>query len=82
MRDVYYMRTTLNLDPDVLEAAKMLAAKQRRPLGAVVSDLLRRAVVPPPSPPRQRNGIPLFPIAQGARAVTPEVVKELLEETL
>lgn len=75
------MRTTLNLDADVLEAAKMLAAKERKPLGTVISDLLRRSVEPPPTPPRNRNGIPLFPVAQGARAVTPESVKELLDET-
>lgn len=75
------MRTTLNLDEDVLEAAKMLAAKERKPLGTVISDLLRRSVEPPPSPPRKRNGIPLFPVAQGARAVTPEIVRELLDET-
>lgn len=75
------MRTTLNLDTDVLEAAKMLATKERKPLGVVISDLLRRAVEPPPAPPRQRNGVPLFPVAQGARAVTPEIVKELQDET-
>ena len=74
------MRTTLNLDPDVLEAAKLLAAKERRPLGAVISDLVRRAVEPPPSPPRQRNGIPLFAVAKGGRPVTAETIKELLDE--
>lgn len=75
------MRTTLNLDPDVLEAAKMLAAKERKPLGTVISEMLRRAVQPPPAAPRQRNGIPLFPVANGARAVTPEIVREILDET-
>lgn len=74
------MRTTLNLDPDVLEAAKMLAVKERKPLGTVISELLRRAVEPPPSPPRERNGIPLFPVVKGARPVTPEIVNELLDE--
>jgi hypothetical protein len=74
------MRTTLNLDPDVLEAAKMLAVRDRKPLGTVISELLRRAVEPPPSPPRERNGIPLFPVAKGARPVTPEIVNELLDE--
>jgi hypothetical protein len=78
---LYCMRTTLNLDPDVLEAAKMLAAQQRKPLGTVISAMLRRAVEPPPAPPLQRNGIPLFPVNPGARAVTPEIVKELLDET-
>ncbi len=40
------MRTTINLDDDVLESAKMLAARERKPLGAVISGLLRRAVEP------------------------------------
>lgn len=75
------MRTTLNLDDDVLEAAKMLAARERKPLGMVISGLLRRAVEPAAeAAPRERNGIPLFPVSSRARAVTPEIVKELLEE--
>ncbi|MCF7732408.1 MAG: hypothetical protein K9N23_12000 [Akkermansiaceae bacterium] len=70
----------MNLDNDVLEMARMLAAKERKPLGAVISAMLRHAVEPAPSPPRERNGIPLFPVSRGARAVTPEMVKELLDE--
>ncbi len=80
MRDVFAMRTTLNLDDDVLATAKALAARQRKPLGEVISGLLRRAVEPAVKPPSQRNGIPLFPVSRGARAVTPETVKELLDE--
>jgi len=38
------MRTTLNLADDVLETAKMLAARQRRPLGEAISGLIRSAV--------------------------------------
>ena len=75
------MRTTLNLADDVLETARALAARQRRSLGEVVSSLIRRAVEAPPAPPVERNGIPLFPVAQGARAVTPEIVSELLDQT-
>lgn len=75
------MRTTLNLADDVLETAKMLAARQRRPLGEVISGLIRSAVEPPPAPPTERNGIPLFPVSRGARAVTPEIVAKLLDET-
>lgn len=81
MRDVFGVRTTLNLDDDVLETAKVLAAKQRKPLGEVVSALLRRAVEPCVQPSAERNGLPLFPVSQGARPVTPEIVKELLDET-
>jgi len=74
------MRTTLSLDDDVLEMARALAARQRRSLGEVVSGLIRRAVEPPPAAPSHRNGIPLFPVSEGARTVTPEVVAELLDE--
>ncbi len=75
------MRTTLNLDDDVIETAKALAAQQRRPLGEVVSDLIRRGVEPPSKAVPKRNGIPLFPVARGARPVTPGIVAELLDET-
>lgn len=80
MRDVLFVRTTLNLDDDVLESAKLLAAQERKPLGVVISDLLRRAVTPAAQAPVERNGILLFPVSKRARAVTPEIVKELLEE--
>ena len=36
------MRTTLDIDEDVLQAAKELAAKERRTTGAVLSDLARQ----------------------------------------
>jgi hypothetical protein len=81
MRDVMYMRTTVNLDDDVLETAKLLAARDRKPLGMVISSLLRRAVEPSAQVQKERNGIPLFPVSQGARAVTPEMIKEILDET-
>lgn len=81
MRDVLRMRTTLNLDGDVLETAKILAARERKPLGMVISGLLRRAVEPAAQAPVERNGIPLFPVSPGARTVTPEIVKQLLDET-
>jgi hypothetical protein len=38
------MRTTLDIDSDVLEAAKELARKQNASAGQVVSQLLRRAL--------------------------------------
>ncbi len=47
----------------------------------VISGLIRSAVEPPPAPPTERNGIPLFPVSRGARAVTPEIVAKLLDET-
>jgi hypothetical protein len=75
------MRTTLNLDDDVLASAKAVAAQQKRPLGEVISALLRRSLEPSRSAPKQRNGIPLFPVKSSASRVTPEIVQQLLEET-
>ena len=75
------MRTTLNLDDDVLETAKASAARQRKPLGKVISGLLRSAVEPAVRSMTERNGIPLFPVSKDARPVTPEMVKELLDES-
>ena len=75
------MRTTLNLDDDVLATAKALATKERKSLGKVVSDLIRRSVEPVPGERGERNGVPLFPVLRGARPVTPEIVAELLDET-
>ncbi len=38
------MRTTLDIDPDVLQAAKELAKREHKTAGQVVSDLLRSAL--------------------------------------
>ncbi|TAG11178.1 MAG: CopG family transcriptional regulator [Verrucomicrobia bacterium] len=65
MRDVLRMRTTLNLDDDVLETAKRLAARDRKPLGMVISSLLRQAVEPAIQAQKKRNGIPFSPYLKG-----------------
>jgi hypothetical protein len=38
------MRTTLDIDNDVLEAAKAIARRSQRSAGAVISELARRAL--------------------------------------
>jgi hypothetical protein len=43
----HQMRTTLQLDDDVLAAARVLARQQRTSLGAVISELARQALVAP-----------------------------------
>jgi hypothetical protein len=81
MRDASSVRTTLNLEDDVLASAKAVALQQRRPLGEVISALLRKSLEPATSAPAERNGLPLFPLRSGASRVTPEIVQQLLEET-
>ncbi len=62
------------------EAARKLSEARGIPIGAVISELARRALAPS-APSVVRNGIRLFPVREGAGTVTPEVVRELLEET-
>ena len=81
------MRTTLQLDDDVLAAARVLARQQRTSLGAVISELARQALVAPapgtsPVNPESnhRNGLPLPPWnAQGA-PVDLELINSLRHE--
>jgi len=53
------MRTTLDIDDDVLNAAKELALAQRTTAGRVISDLVRKALRPAAAA-RVRNGVPLL----------------------
>jgi hypothetical protein len=72
------MRTTLDIDDDVLLAAKEIAAAQKRTAGKVLSELARRALRGGRRTARVRNGFSLLP--SGGRVVTAELVEKLLEE--
>ncbi|HYF17625.1 MAG TPA: CopG family transcriptional regulator [Ramlibacter sp.] len=50
------MRTTLDLDEDVLLAAKEHAARERKSLGSVISELARQSLRRPPQPSGRRGG--------------------------
>jgi len=74
------MRTTLDIDDDVLAAAKELAAGQKTTAGKVISDLARKALTEPsPKKMRYRNGFPVIPKRRGG-VVTPEHIDRLAEE--
>ncbi|HEX4159089.1 MAG TPA: hypothetical protein VHY79_11485 [Rhizomicrobium sp.] len=49
------MRTTLDIDDDVLEAAKVLGRRTNRTAGAVLSELARRALTSAPRAARKRQ---------------------------
>jgi hypothetical protein len=59
MRDDRPVRTTLDIDEDVLNAAKELAEARRTTAGRVISDLVRKALRPSGSS-KVRNGVPLL----------------------
>ena len=73
------MRTTLNLDDDVLEVARQLARQRGSTAGEVISDLVRRALEPQAAP-RMRNGVPLFVPKAGARKPSLSLVNRLRDE--
>lgn len=73
------MRTTLDLDPDVLRAAREIARRRGLTMGKVLSDLARLALTREASG-ATRNGVPLFPVQPDAGIVTPEIVNQLRDE--
>lgn len=74
------MRTTLQLDEDVLSAARALAERQGRTLGEVVSELARKGLAPAANAPQYRNGIRLMPVRPDARPMTLDEINELRDE--
>lgn len=72
------MRTTLDIDDDVLSAAKELAAAQKTTAGKILSELARRALCGEGEEPVEtRNG---FELLAGTSIVTVEQVEKLLDE--
>jgi hypothetical protein len=75
------MRTTLDLDDDLLQAVKELAAVRNTTAGRVVSDFVRKGLEPAAKAPRVRNGVPLMPRRPaGSPRLTVKLVNELLDE--
>ncbi|WP_254992708.1 CopG family transcriptional regulator [Cyanobium sp. Cruz CV11-17] len=81
------MRTTLQLDDDMLAAARVLARQQRTSLDAVISELARQALVAPAPGSSSgdpggdhRNGLPLLPWKEKGAPVDLELVNHLRDE--
>jgi hypothetical protein len=80
------MRTTLDIDDDVLQAAKELAQYENKTAGQVLSDLARRGILCR-NTHDEENGDEPFIIKDGlpvlrsrGRLVTNEMVKRIQEE--
>jgi hypothetical protein len=79
------VRTTLDIDDDVLQAARERARREDKTIGTVVSELARRALtaLPPPGPrgarePKALHGFRPFPRRGGV--VTNERIDQLRED--
>ena len=74
------MRTTLDIDDDVLQAAKELAAKRNTSAGRVLSELARRGLAGPRTASGRRalrGGVPVIP--SRGELITLERVRDLME---
>ena len=76
------MRTTLDVDDDVLAAVKELAETKKTTAGKVLSDLVRKAILSEnqSTRSRKRNGFILMPKRKKGRIVTMELVNRLRDE--
>jgi hypothetical protein len=77
MFDDKSVRTTLDLDDDVLAAARSIAAARKQTMGKVVSDLMRQSLATKLK--KGRSGVPLLPLRPGI-IVTNELIDKLREE--
>ncbi len=74
------MRTTLDLDEDVLQAAKELASLRGTTAGKILSDLARKSLAPE-STYTVRNGVSLLPRRPpGSPRMTMKLVNELRDD--
>lgn len=74
------MRTTLDIDEDLLFAAKERARRERKTAGQVVSELLRQALTAGSAPTMVRESAPVYgfrPFPAGGAVVTNAAVDEL-----
>lgn len=76
----YYdaMRTTLQIDDDILKDARSIARSEGRSVGAVISDLARRSLRPVGIV--VVDGLPMFDVPPDAPIIADEDVARGLEE--
>jgi hypothetical protein len=72
------VRTTLDIDDDVVAAARELAADERRSLGSVISELARRGLTP--ARVDTSDGMPVIHVPAGTPPITAEMVRRAVDE--
>lgn len=74
------MRTTLEIDDELLLTVKEIAQQRRTTAGRVVSSLLRESLQPKRFKLEYRNGVPLLPRRPNGPVVTAKLVNRLRDE--
>ena len=72
------MRTTVEIDDSVLEAARTLAKEQHVTLGVALSNLAKRGLTA--AGPVVTDGLPTFDVRRAAPPITPDMVREANED--
>ena len=73
------MRTTLQIDTDLYQAAKSIAMAENKTVGQVISALLRKALFPKDYS-ENADSIPSFRVSENAAPLTLEMVREASED--
>ncbi len=73
------MRTTLDIDEDILAAAKAIARERGSTIGKIVSQLARDGMVKPYQG-ASRNGVPLLEVKDPKARITLEIVNAMRDE--
>jgi hypothetical protein len=75
------VRTTIDLEEELLRTAKAIAEVRRQTLSAVISELAWRGLrADTGEDVHTRNGFPVLAARSGSQPVTPEHVAQLLEQ--
>ena len=73
------VRTTLDIDDDVLQAIKEIGSTRKKTAGQILSELARKALCPSRTYD-VRNGVPVIHRAPGMPLITNADVKRLQED--
>jgi hypothetical protein len=76
----YSMRTTLEIEDEVLLTVKEIAQQRGTTAGSVVSSLLRESLQPKSFNVEYRDGVPVLPRRPNGPVVTTEMVNRLRDE--
>ena len=74
------VRTTIDIDDQLLLTVKEIARNEKKTAGEVVSILLRESLQPASLKREYRNGVPLLPRRLHGAMVTAELVNRLRDE--
>ncbi len=76
------MRTTLDIDEDVLIAAKELGKREKKTAGEIITELARRALASPVASSKSKAGKHGFrPFAKRGSVVSNELIDRLRNES-